>query len=263
MPRIGVIGHGAIGSVVADAILRGDIGGATLSGVALRPARVGESVTGGPAVGVDELIAASDIVVESAGAQMLQSHGVGVLSADKHLVVVSSGALLDDTLLHDLIAAGGERLHVCAGAVGGLDLVRAAAAMGPIQQARITTTKKPAGLVQDHMTDGERSELLALTEVTTLFAGEVPDLVARFPASTNVAASLALAVGSVELVEGRVVADPGATRTTHVIELAGAAGDYRFEMTNHPSPANPRSSGIVPWSVVCVLRDLCGSSWTP
>ena len=102
-----------------------------------------------------------------------------------------------------------------------------------------------------------------LPEATTLFAGPVPELVTRFPASTNVAASLALAIGSVDAVEGRVVADPAATRTTHVIEVVGAAGEYLFEMTNHPSPVNPRSSGIVPWSVVCELRRLCGSSWSP
>jgi aspartate dehydrogenase len=184
-----------------------------------------------------------------------------VLAAGCDLVVVSSGPLLDDELRNALVAAGGGRLHVCAGAVGGLDLVRAAAAMGPIEQARITTTKKPAGLVQDHMTPAERDELLALTDRTVLFAGPVAELVTSFPASTNVAASLALAIGSTGVVEGRVVADPAATRTTHVIEVSGAAGEYRFEMTNHPSPANPRSSGIVPWSVVCELRRLCGSSW--
>ena len=73
-------------------------------------------------------------------------------------------------LYSSLVAAGGDRLHVCAGAVGGLDLVRAAAAMGPVERAAITTTKKPAGLVQDHMDADERDGLLALTERTVLFA---------------------------------------------------------------------------------------------
>ena len=261
MRRIGLIGHGSIGQVVASAVASGDVPGGELAGVALRAERVGEVLPHGHAVAVDDLVEASDIVVEAAGASVLRDHGAAVLEAGRNLVVVSSGPLLDDDLRTALVAAGGERLHVCAGAVGGLDLVRAAAAMGPVDRARISTTKKPAGLVQDHMSAEERDRLLALTDATVLFAGPVPELVSGFPASTNVAASLALAVGSTDLVEGRVIADPAATRTTHVIELSGASGEYRFEMTNHPSPVNPRSSGIVPWSVVCELRRLCGSSW--
>lgn len=257
-----MVGYGSIGRVVAEAVRSGHVPAGELAGVALRAERVGEALSHGAAIGIDEVIGASDIVVEAAGAAVLRAHGEAALAAGRHLVVVSTGALLDDDLRDRLVAAGASRLHVCAGAVGGLDLVRAAAAMGPISQARITTTKKPAGLVQDHMSDAERDRVLGLTATTELFAGPVRELVAHFPASTNVAASLALAVGSTDLVDGRVVADPAATRTTHVIEVTGAAGDHRFEMTNHPSPENPRSSGIVPWSVVCELRRLCGSSWS-
>ena len=47
--------------------------------------------------------------------------------------------------------------------------------------------------------------------------------------------------------------------TTHMIEV-DAAGRYGFEVANHPSAENPRSSAVVPWAVVRSPRDLCGSS---
>ncbi|MEM7096280.1 MAG: aspartate dehydrogenase domain-containing protein [Actinomycetota bacterium] len=269
MRKVGIIGFGSIGAVVAEALTNGDVPGGELTAVGRRHVRLGDALTSpsgvsiGTAVGVDELIGSCDIVVEAAGAGVLREHGAAIVESGADLVVVSSGALLDDGLRSSLLAGpNAHRVRVAAGAVGGLDIVRAAAAMGTIESARITTTKKPAGLVQDHMSEAERASLLALDQAKVLFEGGVRELVASFPSSTNVAASLALAVGSFELVQGRVVADPNTPRTQHVIELSGAAGEYRFEMTNHPSPTNPRSSGIVPWSVVCVLRELCASSWS-
>lgn len=263
MRRIGIIGHGSIGRIVAEAVASGRVPGGQLSGIALRAGRVGDEVTAGRALSAEALIAASDVIVEAAGAQAVREVVPLALAADRDVVVVSTGPLLDPHLFASLTAASrAARLHVAAGAVGGLDMVRAAAAMGPIHEARITTTKKPPGLVQDHMSIEERTRLASLETPTTLYEGGAPGLVAAYPASTNVAASLALAVGSIEVVTGCVVADPSATRTTHVIEVRGAAGDYRFEMTNHPSPTNPRSSAVVPWSVVTRLRDLCGSRWS-
>ncbi len=140
-------------------------------------------------------------------------------------------------------------------------MIRAVRALGEVDGVHITTTKRPEGLVQPTMTDEEARELLATTEPIILFDGDSRELVKLFPSSTNVAATLALAVGSWDVVRGTVRADPTAELTSHVIEIEGAAGQYRFEMANYPSPANPRSSGVVPWAVVRSLRDLCGSSW--
>ena len=175
---------------------------------------------------------------------------------------MSTGALADAALFASITVAGPGRLYLCSGAIGGIDMIRAARELGPIREARITTTKKPAGLVQQRMTDDEVAELLAITERTVLFDGRVEELVTLFPSSTNVAATTALAVGSWDVLRGEVVADPAATLTNHVIEVDGASGRYRFEMVNEPSVDHPRSSAVVPWAVVRSLRDLCSGTWT-
>jgi aspartate dehydrogenase len=260
--QVGVLGYGAIGSVVAGELAAGRIPGAALAGVGLRPYRVGDNLAIGPAIGIDELIEVSNIVVEAAGQAALGAHGADVLRAGRDLVAVSTGALADRAVFESIVEAGPGRLYLCTGAVGGIDMIRAVRELGPINEARITTTKKPAGLVQERMTEAEVTELLSATERTVLFDGRIEELVALFPSSTNVAATTALALGSWDVLRGTVVADPTATLTSHVIEVDAVAGRYHFEMVNEPSVDHPRSSAVVPWAVVRTLRDLCGRSWT-
>ena len=111
------------------------------------------------------------------------------------------------------------------------------------------------------MTAADVDALLTTTEPVELYNGPVEELVRRFPTSTNVAATVAMAVGEWSVVNGQVWADPGAEMTTHLIEVTADAGRYRFEIQNQPSPQNPRSSGVVPWSVVRTVREVCGRSW--
>ncbi len=260
--RVGVLGHGAIGAVVAGELAAGRIDNAELAGVGLRAGRVGEVLATGPAIEVDELIERSDLVVEAAGQAAFAAHGCDVLTAGRDLLAVSTGALADESVFASIAAAGPGRLYLCSGAIGGIDMIRAARELGPIREARITTTKKPAGLVQKRMSEAEATDLLAVTERTVLFDGRVEELVTLFPSSTNVAATTALAIGSWDVLRGTVVADPAATLTSHVIEVEGASGRYRFEMVNEPSVEHPRSSAVVPWAVVRSLRDLCNPAWT-
>jgi aspartate dehydrogenase len=257
--RVGVLGHGAIGAVVARCLADGGVVGAELSAVGLRKQRdLGDL----PVMTVSDMIDASDLVVEVGGQPVLAEWGRTILDHGRDLLTVSIGALADDAIFEQLTTSGPGRLHICTGAIGGIDMIRAAAAMGPITSARITSSKKPAGLVQPTMSPEEAERVRSLTERTVLFEGDIRTLVGQFPASTNIAAALALAVGDWDIVRGTVVADPAATVSTHIIEVSGEAGDYRFEMRHRPSPNNPRSSAMVPWSVIRALRDLCDPSWT-
>lgn len=256
--RVGVLGYGAIGSVVANCLADGRVHGAHLSAVGVRD---GRRIDGLPTCDPGELSARSDLVVEAGGQLALITYGAEILNAGTDLLAVSVGALADEAVFDALTSAGPGRLHLSTGAIGGIDMVRAVAAFGPIHRASITTTKKPASLVQPTMSEVEAARVSAVTAVTTLFDGDVRELVKRFPTSTNVAATLALAVGSWDIVRGVVRADPLATMTSHVIEVEARSGEYRFEMRHHPSADNPRSSAVVPWAVVSSLRDICDRSW--
>ncbi|MGI9616555.1 MAG: aspartate dehydrogenase domain-containing protein, partial [Acidimicrobiales bacterium] len=203
--KVGVLGHGAIGSVVAGELAAGRVAGAELVGMALRAERTGDELPTGPALAIDELIDRCDLVVEAAGQAALAAHGPDVLRAGCDLLAVSTGALADESLFSSIVDAGPGRLYLCTGAIGGIDMIRAVRELGPIHEARITTTKNPRGLVQQRMSEDEAADLLAVTERTVLFEGRIEKLVTLFPSSTNVAATTALALGAWDRLSGKVV----------------------------------------------------------
>ncbi|MGH9212748.1 MAG: aspartate dehydrogenase domain-containing protein [Acidimicrobiales bacterium] len=267
MIAVGIIGHGAIGSVVAAALDRGDVSGCRLAGV-LGWSRRPDAVTA-----IDELVAHSQVVVEAAGAEALATYGPTVVAGGVDLLVLSVGALADDDLRRRLLTEGrersdtggttpglphGGRMLLSAGAIGGLGLLRAAALLGPIHHAGLTTTKPPSALERPWMSPSDRARLREATGPLTVFSGPARDAVTRFPESANVSATLALATVGFDATHVELVAQPGATLVRHRIEVDAAAGHYTFEIENRPS-ANLRTSAITPYAVIRALGDLSAS----
>ena len=103
-----------------------------------------------------------------------------------------------------------------------------------------------------------RHRLEAGTDVVTCYSGPAREAVRLFPQSVNVAAALAVAAGSWDTVRVDVVGDPSSSRNRHVIDVHAESGDYRFEISNRPSPTNPRSSHVVPFAVLRALSVIAG-----
>ena len=253
--RVSVIGAGAIGRPVIDALAAGALDGAELVGVVNNVPTSGLPV---PQLRLADALEASDVVVECAGQPVVARHGLEILAAGKDLLVTSVGALADPELAARLRAAGPGRMVLTSGAIGGIDLLVSAAAYGPIHTASVTTSKLPAALLQPWMDDATQERIRTTTEPVEVFAGNAAEAARFFPRSLNVAAAVGLAVGDMELVKVRLVADPDAPLTSHVIEATGESGSYRFEIRNRPSPDNPRTSGVVPHAVLRSLSVLVG-----
>lgn len=248
--RVGLLGCGAIGRVVAAALAAGEIPGTALSAVVARGA-----VDSFPSCALPELLAVSDLVVEAAGQQALREYGPAVLGAGVDLLVVSMGALADVSFAEDLARTGPGRVYYTSGAIGGLDLLTAARRQAPFEQVRLTTTKAPATLAQPWMDAVMRRRLRTAKRPFEVYRGSARDVPARFPKSTNVAASLALATGTWE-VEVVVRADAEATLTQHVIDAQGPYGRYHLEIHNAPEETNPATSKVVPHAVLRSIATL-------
>ncbi|GAA1205349.1 aspartate dehydrogenase domain-containing protein [Prauserella alba] len=255
--KVAVLGCGAIGGAVAHALAAGSVAGADLVGVVHADP---VDPPGLPVIGFEEAIGCSDLVVECAGQPALRSYGPRVLRAGVDLLVVSTGALVDDELFTSLTEADGGKLSLSTGAIGGLDMVVAATGMGGLDRATLTTTKRAVSLIQPWMSEAEARRLTSAREPIELMRGSARTIASAFPKSANVAASLALAVGDWERVEAAVVADPNAELTSHVITAEGGAGSYRFEVRNHPSAETPTTSGVVPHAVLRAIRSLAGGT---
>ncbi|WMY78723.1 aspartate dehydrogenase domain-containing protein [Citricoccus sp. I39-566] len=236
----------------------------------------------------DEALAATDLVVECAGVEPAGEYGPGVVAAGIDLVLTSVGALADPGTARRLLAGPG-RLWVTNGAIGGFDVLGAAADSGGLDAVRIRTSKLPTSLLRPWMTETEKAELRALRpgdEPVTVFSGGPAEAIERFPANVNVAVGLAWATrgrtqpggdgagdgagvgpqaggaGEAELLQRsldrvrvELVADPDAGRSRHAILATGDAGRFELTFESAPSPENPRTSGLTALSVTRTVRE--------
>lgn len=253
--KVGVVGAGAIGAGVIDVLARGGVEGAELACVVDVHPVPGIDV---PQVNLAEAIHRCDVIVECAGQVVVRQHAVEILEAGVDLLVTSVGAFANDTLFDAVVAAGPGRLLFTSGAVGGVDLLASAAAEARFERVSVTSRKLPTSVLQPWMDDATQDRIRTTTSPVEVFRGPAREAARLFPRSLNVAATVAFAVDSFDLVEVALVADPAAELTTHVIEAEGPTGVYRFEIANRPSPANPRTSGVVPHAVLRSLSVLVG-----
>lgn len=251
--RVCLLGYGAIGRVVAKELQAGAVDGVTLVGLVSRSPVVAPPVR---QMTLAEAIEAADLVVECAGSAALLTAVEPVLTAGRDLLATSVAALLDPSLQGWLDELGPGRLRCTHGALGGLDLLASAASLGRLDDVFLRTTKQPGALVQPWMDDAERRRLTEATKDVLVFAGTPADAGRLFPQSLNVASALALAVGNSNGVRVELHADPAAELTTHRIEATGPHGCYLFEMQNRTSADNPRTSAVVPYSLLQTLRGM-------
>ncbi|MHB8586623.1 MAG: aspartate dehydrogenase [Thermoplasmatota archaeon] len=243
-----VIGCGAIGTVVARAARDMDhVGDVMLYDVDPKRAEACARSTGGRIVALDDGIAEADLVIEAASQDALRALGPVVLAAGCDLVVMSVGALLDETTLRALkrgAEKSGAKIYLPSGAIGGLDALRAASVAG-IEMLTLTSAKPPdsLGLGNEEIHDS-----------VVLFEGDAKEAVRRFPKNVNVAAAIALAAGKAPRV--RVVADPSLRRNTHTIEASGPFGRFVLRFENEPFPENPATSYLAALAAVALVRGL-------
>lgn len=265
--RVGLLGHGAIGSAVAAGLEAGKVEKAELAAVL-------DPWAPHPIFGVGslpELLDVSDVVVEAAGHDALREHGCEVRATGADLLVVSVGALADEELFEDLLSAGG-KLYITTGAIGGFDALKAVALAGAINRVEMTSRKPAASLVQPWMDEALRRRLSAgdaaevakaggeakTTEANEIvaFSGPAREACGLFPQSANVCATLSLATIGFDETQVTMVGDPARKLVRHEIRVEAESGIYEFAFENTTSPSNPKTSAIVPYAVLRGLSSL-------
>lgn len=263
--RVAIVGVGAIGGYLAQAIHAGKAGQTSIVAVADVPqaqARLLEVARDCSCAWETDPLRLPDhqptIVIEAAAQQALKQYAIPLLERGVDLLAMSVGALAEPAFLSELEAVirnTGRRLYVPSGAIGGLDILRAASIDG-IEEARLITTKPPAGLRGAPYLDEHPVDLDAIRERTILFRGSVADAVRGFPQNVNVAAILNLAAAGAKAISVDVVADPSSERNVHEIYARGTFGEMTLRVANVPSPDNPKTSHLACLSPLALLRRL-------
>ena len=142
--RVGLIGCGAIGTVLAEAIGRKIVVCDELVVFDVDAAKAGRLKDAlkfpvKTVANVEELLAAEPtVVVEAAGQRAVCEYYPKLLGSGAELIIMSTGALLG-------LDIDNSKVHFPAGAIGGLDALAAAANAG-ISQVTLTTRKNPKAL---------------------------------------------------------------------------------------------------------------------
>lgn len=250
--RLAIIGLGAVGKALAESLAVQP--GLRLVGVLTRT-RPGELPPGVTWVdGIDALLALkADIVVECAGHQALRAFGPAVLAAGTDLLVASVGALADldlETRLRGAAAAGG-RLLIPSGALAGLDALVAARHAG-LESVEYLGRKPPAawrGTPAEELID-----LDTVATATVFFEGPARSAALQFPLNANVVAGISLAGIGFDATRVRLMVDPEARSNHHSVTAFGAFGEISTQVASRSFPRNPRTSMLVPFSLVRTLR---------
>ncbi len=254
--RVAVVGLGAIGTKVVEALDRG-IEGLTLSAVSAqnpdkhRAWLVG--LTSKPAVlPIEALAGAADIVIECAPSKLLRPIIAPFVRGGKTAVVLSAGALLDHADLIELAKQNGGQIVVPTGALIGLDAVTAAA-VGKIHSVRMVTRKPINGLAGAPYIVENNIDIAGITEPLKIFEGTAREAAKGFPANLNVAVALSLAGIGPDQTRLEIWADPTVTRNVHRIEVESDSARFSMAIENIPSE-NPRTGRITALSVIAYLR---------
>jgi len=241
MRTVGLIGCGAIGTVLAEAIQNRlvicdelvlfdfDRTKAEQLGASLNfPTIVVSSFE-------DLLKRKPDVIVEAASQQAAKTYLPRIVAAGIDVIVMSAGALLDLDLEMT-------KVHVPSGAIGGIDAISSAALAGEVEVS-LTTRKNPKALETQDQTP------------KIIYEGDAQEAARLFPKEMNVAATLALTVKPSK-VKVTVIADPNMKRNTHEISVKWRFGEMLMRFSNDPHPDNPRTSALAAWSAIKLLQAL-------
>jgi aspartate dehydrogenase len=241
MKKVGIIGCGAIGTLIAQAVEqkivkcdklilydhKGEKASALKKSLQF-PATLVSSVEA-------MLKLRPTVIIEAASQQAARDYVSRIVAAGVDLIVMSTGALLD-------LDVQSSKVHVPSGAIGGLDALSSAALAG-LDEVILTSRKNPKALEMNNK------------EAKLVYEGSAEEAAKLFPREMNVAATLALIVKPAK-VRVQVVSDPKVQRNTHEIQAKWRFGEMFLRFANDPHPQNPHTSALAAWSAIKLLQSL-------
>lgn len=251
--KIGLIGGGNIGKFLLESInVNGSIPNAKIVGLytrnEIKAKELSSTFNTENYRDVESLIHSdADVIVEAATVQVAKDHAVEILESGKDLVLSSVGAMADQNFykkLTEICQTYGRKIYLPSGAIGGLDVIKAAQSIGELYSVTITT-RKPPQVLPDAPLDIEK----------VLFDGVASEAIDLFPKNINVSIILSLAGLGPEKTNVKVISDPEVRKNSHLIEATGSFGSLSLKVENDPMPNNPKTSYLAALSVLSSLKN--------
>ncbi|MBA4458433.1 MAG: aspartate dehydrogenase, partial [Nitrosopumilaceae archaeon] len=184
--------------------------------------------------------------------------GLSILQNKKDMLIMSVGALLDESI-YDILSDACDHfkrtIYLPSGAIAGLDGIKSV--KDELESLSITTTKHPRSLKGAKFFENSEINLDEINSSTVIYEGTAQEAVNLFPANINVAALLSLVGIGSEKTSVKIVADPSTDKNTHHIEAAGKFGKMTFTIENVPDANNPKTSRLAILSAIETLKKYC------
>ena len=258
--RVGLVGLGGMGKVVANELLQQpdsslQVCGAIVAREDFDEVKAQLQLDIPLLSSIEELMQAKPgIVAEVAGHGAVNEFAEMILASGTDLLVISTGALANDALyqrLQDAARSSGSRLLLPAGAVGGIDALGAARLAGI--DSVTYRARKPA-MAWSGTSAEDNLDLASLQQATCFYRGSAREAALAYPKNSNVAATVALAGVGFDETRVELVADPHTSENTHEIEVTAKSGSFRIELAGKPLPESPKTSALAAYSVArCLL----------
>lgn len=258
--KLGIIGSGSLGSIIATEIEQQlsdnyDLIG-ILSGRVENAQKLASKVNCKAYENLDQMINDKpDYIIEAASPEVVKDNGIRILDNGINLIVLSVGAFADNEFYkkaEEVAKKNNCRVHLASGAVGGFDVLSSATLMGD-SRVKITTEKSPNSLKGAPFLENRE---LSQDEVEEIFAGTAKEAIEAFPKNINVAVATALATVGVDNTSVNIRSLPELASNTHNIVLEGDTVKVSIKIESIPSPDNPKSSSLAAWSVISLLKRL-------
>ncbi|PKL40717.1 MAG: hypothetical protein CVV44_03680 [Spirochaetae bacterium HGW-Spirochaetae-1] len=260
----GLIGFGAAGKLICEAILMGRAGrcvlDSVLTGDRSEAEGMGESLDRQGVFVTDDagvfFKRRHDIIIEAAGIRELTKYAMQALANDSDLIVMSTGALADEGFhraLRKKAEAVNRNVYLAPGALPGLDWL-AAATLAETGRLSITVSKPSAAWTG--VAEQERISLKLSSEPFVFFEGTAKEAGVAFPGLHNEVILLGLATLGTAGVAVKLIADPVGEYAKTVVEFDGSAGKMCVELSARNRGSGPEAERDAALCVVRLLRNM-------
>ena len=257
--KIGIVGCGAIGSRIAEAVKMDLKKYCYVSAIYDIDVKKSEQLSerlrkkGICKSSLKILLKDSDFVIEAVNAETTRDIIHSALKLRKHVLAMSVGKLLNAQDLFTLAQRQRCFLLIPSGAIAGLDAMKAAGLQN-ITRITLTTRKPPLSFAHLRYFQEKGFDVNRIKRETTIFEGDVATAVKIFPQNINVAATIALASSAMERIVVRIITAPSYKSNSHEIEVLGDFGRMVTCTDNVVCPDNPKTSYIAVLSAIQTLK---------
>ena len=264
MVKIGIVGCGAIGKVLAHAIEERFYQKARLSALydidLIKAENLSKELKIKPRVvlSLNKLIWHSHLVIECASVQAVKNIALQAIRQNRDVLIMSVGGIIDSPELFELAKKNNRKIYLPSGSIGGVDALRAGS-IAKINQVTITTRKPPHSYEGAPYIIEKGIDLSKIDGEVLLFEGSAEEAIKGFPQNINVSAILALSGIGAKNTIVRVVASPYYTRNIHEIEFEGDFGKFTARVEKFPMAENPKTSYLAALSAIATLENIFGN----